>query len=147
MRLHTVTVTAFPGHVAVICFYGQYLSQGYSQGKIPLLYNLLWLLTILLFPRYPLLHSISGKPDFYFIRGSQSLRWRANRLPLWQHICFIMITEKYKPVKIQKTHFCKYRNALKSFYFPFTINDTDGWLMLNSLPKNTCDKVCSWYKR
>ena len=41
-----------------------------------------------------------SQQNFYIIEGSQSLRWRANRLPLWQHICFIILTENYKPVKI-----------------------------------------------
>ena len=38
--------------------------------------------------------------DFYINEGSQSLQGRANRLPLWQHICLDSLTEKYNPVKI-----------------------------------------------
>ena len=37
--------------------------------------------------------------DFYINEGSQSLQGRANRLPLWQHICLLILTDKYKTVK------------------------------------------------
>ena len=44
--------------------------------------------------------------DFYINEGSQSLQRRANRLPLWQHICLLILTDKYKTVK--KYILCKF---------------------------------------
>ena len=44
--------------------------------------------------------------DFYINEGSQSLQGRANRLPLWQHICLLILTDKYKTVK--KYILCKF---------------------------------------
>ena len=111
------------------CFYVSNLFRGYNPEKKLLLYNLLLQATIT-YPRYP----------------SQSLRWRANRLPLWQHICFIIITEKYKPVKIQKAHSANTEMRF-IFYFLLTINDTEGWLMLNKFAKNNCESPSSLYRR
>ena len=67
---------------------------------------------MLKYPRYPLLHSISGSSRILYHRRVTVPPQRANRLPLWQHICLHIVTEKYKTVKILKARFRIYGNAL-----------------------------------
>ena len=51
--------------------------------------------------------------DFYINEGSQSLQRRANRLLLWQHICLLILTDKYKTVKKYiSCKFCLYQSFL-----------------------------------
>ena len=89
------------GSGRLFLFIGEIFSQGVSKGKncYCITYNGYKRENIHVYSSFAGNFNLQKQIDFYVNEGSQSLQGRANRLPLWQHICLLILTDKYKTVK------------------------------------------------
>ena len=96
------------GSGRLFLFIGEIFSQGVSKGKncYCITYNGYKRENIHVYSSFAGNFNLQKQIDFYVNEGSQSLQGRANRLPLWQHICLLILTDKYKTVK--KYILCKF---------------------------------------
>ena len=103
------------GSGRLFLFIGKVFSQGVSKSKncYCITYNGYKRQNIHVYSSFAGNFNLQKQIDFYINEGSQSLQRRANRLPLWQHICLLILTDKYKTVK--KYILCKFC-LCQSFY-------------------------------
>ena len=103
------------GYGRLFLFIGEIFSQGVSKGKncYCITYNGYKRENIHVYSSFAGNINLQKQIDFYVNEGSQSIQGRANRLPLWQHICLLILTDKYKTVK--KYILCKFC-LCQSFY-------------------------------
>ena len=85
------------GSGRLFLFIGKVFSQGVSKSKncYCITYNGYKRQNIHVYSSFAGNFNLQKQIDFYVNEGSQSLQGRANRLPLWQHICLLILTDKY----------------------------------------------------